>query len=395
MYDAVVLGAGVVGLSIARELHEKGLKVAVVARDLPEDAGSVGFASPWAGCNWYSFAEAGDIATKWDTITYNRLARVAADHPDLCEMIPFMSVWSKDKGKAGEPWFKHVVQDYQKVRATSDKPLPGGNNFGNSFNSYVINAPNYLAHLGQTVRALGIPLIRARVSSLDEAYNLPGIGRVNLVVNATGLGSKSLIGVEDAEVYAARGQTVLVKAPLVKTCIMDTDGFNAPPTKPGEKAPPEPAYIIPRPGPEGHVVLGGTYLKNVWETTPDLSTAQRILRDCFNLCPELAGPPAQNGKKKTWQDIEVVAHNVGLRPARNGGPRLELVERRVGENGGREALVPKVAHAEGDKGRKVAVIHAYGIGSTGFLSSMGMAEHVTDLALDYLKSNTKRTRAKL
>jgi glycine/D-amino acid oxidase-like deaminating enzyme len=59
-YDAVVVGAGgefifwyclltpVIGLSTAIELNSKGVKVAIVARDLPQDTGSVGFASPWA-----------------------------------------------------------------------------------------------------------------------------------------------------------------------------------------------------------------------------------------------------------------------------------------------------------------------------------------------------------
>lgn len=36
------------GLTIATELADRGLKVAIVARDLPEDLTSVGFASPWA-----------------------------------------------------------------------------------------------------------------------------------------------------------------------------------------------------------------------------------------------------------------------------------------------------------------------------------------------------------
>jgi hypothetical protein len=38
----------VIGLSIATELSNRGLKVAIVAKDLPEDIHSVGFASPWA-----------------------------------------------------------------------------------------------------------------------------------------------------------------------------------------------------------------------------------------------------------------------------------------------------------------------------------------------------------
>jgi D-amino-acid oxidase len=51
-YDAVVLGAGVLGLSIAQELTDRGYTVVIVAKDLPNNPHSQGFASPWAGCNW-------------------------------------------------------------------------------------------------------------------------------------------------------------------------------------------------------------------------------------------------------------------------------------------------------------------------------------------------------
>lgn len=73
--------------------------------------------------------------------------------------------------------------------------------------------------------ALGIPTIRQNLVSLDQAYTLPEVGHVDLVINATGLGSRVLIGVEDEKCYPARGQTVLVKAPLAKRTIMRADTF--------------------------------------------------------------------------------------------------------------------------------------------------------------------------
>lgn len=47
-YDVVVLGSGVIGLSCALELDSAGFKVAIIAKDLPEDTTSTGWASPWA-----------------------------------------------------------------------------------------------------------------------------------------------------------------------------------------------------------------------------------------------------------------------------------------------------------------------------------------------------------
>lgn len=46
--DAVIIGAGVTGLSIGLELVKRGYKIAIVAKDMPEDDQSPGFASPWA-----------------------------------------------------------------------------------------------------------------------------------------------------------------------------------------------------------------------------------------------------------------------------------------------------------------------------------------------------------
>jgi glycine/D-amino acid oxidase-like deaminating enzyme len=70
-------------------------------------------------------------------------------------------------------------------------------------------------------------MVRRRVSSLDEAYDVPEFGPVDIVVNATGLGAKTLLGVEDGEVYPGRGQTVLVETPenTSRVCIMSAENF--------------------------------------------------------------------------------------------------------------------------------------------------------------------------
>ena len=117
---------------------------------------------------------------------------------------------------------------------SSTKPLPGNYPHAHKWKSYVINAPAYTLHLANLARSAGIPILQRRLSSLDEAYNLPDIGSVNLVVNGTGLGAKSLVGVEDELVYPGRGQTVLVRAPGVKVCVMQTEGFMAHPPEEGE-----------------------------------------------------------------------------------------------------------------------------------------------------------------
>ena len=323
------------------------------------------------------------------------------------------------------------------LKATEDHPLPGGFKHGVAFESYILHAPNYLAHLADGLRARGVPIIRRRLASIDEAFDLPETGRVDIVVNALGLGNKTLIGVMDDKMHPAQGQTVLVKAPLVNTCTMATgdtvktkkegegpgvlsyeaegvsesgrthagdNGQNvralcnaiahddddaisttaAPSTSgrtPGTSAdiPGDPeaiAYIIPRPGHEGHVVCGGTYNKDNWITQPNMAEAERILRACYALDPRLAGP-----NSKSWQDIEVVSHNVGLRPSRVGGVRLELERRIVG--GTSQPLAPR---SRTDRQRGVAVVHAYGPGGTGYQSSIGLAQKAGDIVVAQMRA---------
>lgn len=119
---------------------------------------------------------------------------------------------------------------YAEVTGTPHDALPGNQPFAHRFSSYIINAPGYIAHLSTLVQARGIPIIRHLVGHLDEAFDLPELGKVGLVVLATGLGARTLKGVEDEKMYPARGQTVLVKAPGVKRCIMQTEGFMAAPS---------------------------------------------------------------------------------------------------------------------------------------------------------------------
>lgn len=101
------------------------------------------------------------------------------------------------------------------------------------------------------------------------------------------------------------------------------------------------------------MILGGTVVADNYSTLPDLETSGRILKEAFEMCPELS----QTGD---WRGIEVVSHNVGLRPARKGGMRLELERRKLGERKGE--LIPGPGRGERE-GKEVGVVHAYGIGS--------------------------------
>jgi hypothetical protein len=101
--------------------------------------------------------------------------------------------------------------------------------------------------------------------------------------------------------------------------------------------------MIPRPGPDGTVLLGGTIQGHNWET------ADQIFARCAALEPSLLL------EKDT---VRVLSHNVGLRPAREGGPRVEIELMKLPLEG---RLVPRMNGAIPQE-RKVIVLHAYGFG---------------------------------
>lgn len=97
----------VIGLATADALSTSGLRVAILARDLPEDTDSASFASPWAGANWSSFA-ATDDEKRRDTVTFEGFAKLAKSHPSIVKKAPFVYVWDEDGGYS-KPWYKDLV----------------------------------------------------------------------------------------------------------------------------------------------------------------------------------------------------------------------------------------------------------------------------------------------
>lgn len=86
--------------------------------------------------------------------------------------------------------------------------------------------------------------------------------------------------------------------------------------------------MIPRG--DGSVVCGGTRIVDDWDPNPRPETTRRILERCLELVPQLVDPKKRTGLvKPRVEDVKVLAVNVGLRPARSGGVRLEMADEDV------------------------------------------------------------------
>jgi len=252
-------------------------------------------------------------------------------------------------GEAPTPNPLQVMPDYENV---PDSSLIPGATSGISFKTVTIDTPVYLSHLFSRFLGGGGSIFHGTVQHLHEVieggtcvfsqYPSPP---VDAVVVCTGLGSRSLGGVEDKAVYPIRGQTVLLRAPWINFSRTVSD------TRTGLCT-----YIIPRKS--GNVLIGGTKVEDDWYSAPRPETAIDILKRCLALCPELAPPHIRAEREPKVDDLFpiIIENGCGLRPARKGGIRLEVEWFKAIKRNG-----------------KVPVVYNYGHGGYGFQSSWGSA----------------------
>src|SRR4051812_28342278 len=143
MSRVMVVGAGVVGLSVAVRLLEVGHRVDVVARDLPRET-----TSAVAAAIWYPYrALPQDRVTAWSATTYAVLDALADTDPESgVRMVPGTEVFAS---RPAEPWWRAAVPSL-----TPATDLPDGYDHGWSFTTPVVDMPVYLPWLVSRVEAL-------------------------------------------------------------------------------------------------------------------------------------------------------------------------------------------------------------------------------------------------
>lgn len=235
---------------------------------------------------------------------------------------------------ASSLWWSSTVSDFKVIPSFQ---LPSGAMFGVSFSTFAINVPQYLKYLLARVKALGGMFFSARLSAegglgnaLEEAQIIVGRKPPHAYVNATGIAAKQLA--HDEAVTSQRGQTVVVKgeARSIVTRLGKTKD--------------DIRVVIPRPY-SGTSIIGVTKEASIWDTEVNKVSKQKTLRECKELASELL---MENG------EFEVLDVQVGLRPARSGGPRVEA-----------EVL---------DSGK--FVIHENGHGGAGSVFYQSVGQHV-------------------
>ncbi len=286
--DAMVIGAGVSGLSTAICLQEAGLRVRIRSAAPPEETTSM-LASAMAGP---SFAGPGDRGLGWQQETARRLT----------EDVPGVTLCRGIMAAQPAGMYPPGAEEIDGYRPCTPDELPEGYGTGFWVRQPVVDMPPYLRHLTARFLDAGGELVLRPVTSLDEAVEV-----APLVANCAGLGAAALTG--DRDLKPIRGPKVVVVNPGIDYFFIEAP-FGA-----------IWAGFVPH---GDHVVLGGTH-RDSDDTTPDPAEADEIVRLCALVEPRLADAP-------------IIEHRVGLRPGRPE-PRVEL------EQHGRARVVHNYGHA--------------------------------------------------
>jgi D-amino-acid oxidase len=273
--EVVVVGGGVIGLTTAVALAERGRRVRLWTREPVERTTSVVAGGLW----WPYRIEPVELARTWALRSLDVYEELAA-RPEETGVRMVEGVLGETGPDEVDAW---AAARLPGLRAASDAEYAGP---GLWARLPLIDMSTHLPWLRERLVAAGGAVETRAVTDLAEA-DAP------VVVNCTGLGARDLV--PDPAVRPVRGQLVVVENPGIRTWLVSTDPVSG-----------EVTYFLPQPG---RLLLGGTAEEDDWSAEPDPAVAEAIVRRCAALRPEIAG-------------ARVLAHLVGLRPARRA-VRLE------------------------------------------------------------------------
>ncbi|KAF2665882.1 D-amino-acid oxidase [Microthyrium microscopicum] len=355
--NIVVVGAGVAGLTTALLLsRDERYSITVAAKHMPGDY-DIEYASPWAGADYLPVSVRGTDAAQWDRRTWEYLQDLAENHLDAgvhfqklilllaCKQQIRQKDWeAREKPSLPDIWWKDMLPDF---KDTTNSELELG--FAScSFTSVCINTAIYLPWLLSQCLKAGVHLKRAVFTHISDAA-APCVHhsgqQADLLIHCTGLSARNLGGIEDNTLFPIRGQLVIVRnSPGGNYSIVD-----------GQRQSDEVTYMMTRAA-GGGTILGGCTQKNNWDSQPDPTRrlALRIMKRCIDVCPDLTDG-------KGIENLDIIRHAVGLRPARENGARVE--KEKIGD---------------------IWVVHNYGHGGAGYQSSYGCAEAAVALVNEVL-----------
>lgn len=329
MAEIVVVGAGVIGLTTALTLRERGHSVRVIGAST-----GAAITSSVAGAIWFPFwAEPRDKVSKWATVARRWLVDLAGREPGAG--VDVLRMLELDEQSA-TPWWGEEIEDLELVEASRAGDAArhwNGAPFGWRFTAPRVD-PRF--HMDWLASKLERPIEVRSVRSLGACFERGGFERgeggpaPEVVVNCTGLGARALCG--DRTIRPLFGQVV----------VASPEGFDLGRAMADERDPKSVFYVIPR---RDEVIIGGCTAEWGHEV------AEGVLPRPDPALTEVMLARAARYGVVPREVLRVVA---GLRPYRDA----VRVERDAGDAG---------------------IIHNYGHGGSGYTIARGCAEEVAQM----------------
>ncbi len=252
--SVAVIGAGVVGLTTARTLVERGFKVKIYYADISPNT-----TSDVAGAQWSpSFVSPG--ATEFEkkryqrmlANSYRRFGQLAGTQYGVFRRPNYIPDGVHDGIQDMAPGV--LTPALQMARLPFQNPSVRGS----MILSWLIEPSVFLPQLISDLKMAGVEFERKVISDIQQLQNL----KESVIFNCCGLGARDLFS--DQNLIPIKGQLVLLKPKAGMEYIALHRG-----------------YVFCR---RDAIVLGGSYEKNVFDTNIDPMVSKKILqinRDFF------------------------------------------------------------------------------------------------------------------
>lgn len=327
---AIVLGAGVIGLTGAIALREAGFAADIIADRIAPD-----ITSERAAAFFYPYAAGDDPRiSRWCACSHRRFDDLRRRSPDAGIAPVLLREYFRAPRPTAPAW-RSFIADFTRLAA----PPPFVDGWSASLFTIDMRAFLPWLHHRFTVE-LGGRITLARIDSWDD----PMLARQPLIVNCTGLGAEVIA--HDPRLLPIRGQVLHVVNTIdLRDCLLDED------------RPDRPTYIVPF---ADRLVIGGTRETHERDETPTDEAMNELLRRANDLLEALDLPILEGDR------LRVLRRAAGIRPARR---------RDVDDDARFEIRLERETLADGR-----IVLHHYGHGGAGVTLSWGGAEDVIRLA---------------
>ena len=256
--NAAVIGSGIMGLTTARLLQDKGWNVTIYTRDLSRHSVSNVGAGQWAPTGVFEEGK----ATKAFEEQYKYAARISHHaYQNLSGAnygIRFVeNYYLRNEISPPSYYLRELPELFSSIKDLEPHQHPFPVPYVKQTVTMMVEPATFLRKIRDDFLVTGGKFQIKNFTQLDEILSL----KESTIFNCTGLGSKALF--EDDDLRPAKGQLVLLPPDPSIDYLTVGGGSNV-------------TYMFPR---SGEILLGGSHQIDDWSRNPEEEVTERIIED--------------------------------------------------------------------------------------------------------------------